>query len=62
MLKAEKLRTLIDKNNFTKAGKITASFGVSAYDGDTAPESIVSRADAALYQAKENGRNRVEYL
>ncbi|HEY5556755.1 diguanylate cyclase [Acetobacterium sp.] len=62
MLKAEKLRTLIDKNNFTKAGKITASFGVSAYDGDTSPENIVSRADAALYQAKENGRNRVEFF
>lgn len=40
---------------------ITASFGVSAFpqDGNT-PEWLLRIADAALYQAKANGRNRVE--
>jgi len=59
---AEKLRNAVSANQFTRAGKVTSSIGVAAYQGDSAQESIVSRADAALYLAKENGRNRVEYL
>jgi diguanylate cyclase (GGDEF)-like protein len=40
---------------------ITASIGVATLDGDTPSFSaIVNHADAALYQAKNNGRNRVE--
>ena len=40
---------------------VTASLGVAlfkALDGDT-PEQFVQRADAYLYQAKQQGRNRV---
>lgn len=38
---------------------ITASFGVSGYkDGDT-QETLLSRADQAMYRAKDTGRNRV---
>lgn len=59
---AEKLRILVEQKSFSKAGKITVSIGVTACAGDFAPESIVSRADAALYLAKKNGRNRVEFL
>lgn len=59
---AEKLRSQVEKNPFTVAGQVTISLGVSAYLDDLTPESIVSRADTALYQAKENGRNRVEFL
>lgn len=40
--------------------RLTASFGVAtAREGETY-EQIFARADAALYQAKSNGRNRVE--
>lgn len=59
---AEKLRNLVAKYQFTTAGQVTISLGVSACLDDLTPESIVSRADTALYQAKENGRNRVEFL
>ncbi|MBI4856619.1 MAG: diguanylate cyclase [Acetobacterium woodii] len=59
---AEKLRDVVETYRFTTAGQVTISLGVSAYRDDLTPESIVSRADAALYQAKENGRNRVEFL
>lgn len=41
--------------------RLTASFGVTLnHRDDETPEQIVERADAALYRAKEAGRNRVE--
>jgi diguanylate cyclase len=40
--------------------KVTSSFGVTAcIDGDSV-ESLFARADQALYQAKEAGRNRCQ--
>lgn len=40
--------------------KITASFGVAEYrESDKTLDTLLSRADTALYQAKENGRNQV---
>jgi diguanylate cyclase len=36
------------------------SFGLSAFEGGLDQGQIFERADTALYQAKENGRNRVE--
>lgn len=42
---------------------ITCSMGVAEYNaGMDTPESLVSRADKALYQAKNNGRNQVVAL
>jgi diguanylate cyclase (GGDEF)-like protein/PAS domain S-box-containing protein len=59
---AEKLRMAIEKIDISKIGHVTASFGMSIYgEGDT-QESLLHRADTALYLAKENGRNRVELL
>jgi diguanylate cyclase (GGDEF)-like protein len=41
-------------------GTVTCSFGVAEFqDGDTA-ETLLARADDALYRAKSNGRNRIE--
>ena len=59
-LMAEKIRETIEKYAFTEAGTVTCSFGVTEYkDGDSI-DSLVTRADEALYKAKEQGRNRVE--
>lgn len=58
---AEKLRVAIYNHNFSKIGKKTCSFGVSEFkdDDDETSKNIVKRADNALYEAKNLGRNRV---
>ncbi|MFF5288154.1 GGDEF domain-containing protein [Paractinoplanes globisporus] len=37
----------------------TFSAGIAVWDGDETPDQLVARADAALYAAKNAGRNRV---
>ncbi|MBR9868613.1 MAG: diguanylate cyclase [Oceanospirillales bacterium] len=39
---------------------VTASFGVARLETDESPENLIARADAALYKAKEAGRNNVQ--
>jgi len=41
-------------------GKITASFGVSQITPGDTPQSVLERADKALYLAKKSGRNNVK--
>ncbi len=59
---AEKVRMNLEKSEIVHDGSaffITASIGVSEYRvGDTL-ETVLSRADQAMYQAKASGRNRV---
>ena len=64
-LPLERLQRAIAEVPIAFAGaaiNVTASFGVAwlVVATDTA-ESLLSRADAALYSAKDAGRNRVEY-
>ncbi len=41
-------------------GRITASFGVACFpDQGLTPEAVIKKADEALYQAKNQGRNQV---
>jgi diguanylate cyclase (GGDEF)-like protein/PAS domain S-box-containing protein len=37
----------------------TCSIGLVTWDGEETPEALVARADAALYRAKDSGRDRV---
>lgn len=39
--------------------EVTLSIGVGQYDNDATPEHLIKRVDAALYEAKQQGRNRV---
>jgi diguanylate cyclase (GGDEF)-like protein len=60
---AERIRTKVAEEAFAGEGeliKVTISVGVSSYpeNGEDA-ESVIRNADAALYEAKELGRNRV---
>ena len=59
---AEKIRERIAQERLDIDGThfaVTISVGVSQFSGDEFPEQAISRADAGLYQAKNNGRNRV---
>ena len=40
--------------------RVTASFGVAEYAGETNTEQLVAAADDALYRAKRGGKDRVE--
>lgn len=56
---AENLRQALQDHRFPIVECKTASFGVASYLENDSVSEIVSRADAALYAAKEAGRNRV---
>jgi two-component system, cell cycle response regulator len=62
---AERLRKAVEQHSFAgeaaiPGGKLTMSFGVASYprDGDDR-RAVIGQADAALYAAKNAGRNRV---
>ena len=57
---AEKLRIEIEKVIHPVAGKFTASLGVAERKKGETYHQLYQNADAALYKAKETGRNRVE--
>jgi diguanylate cyclase len=40
-------------------GRVTLSFGVAELTGTETVEAFIERADAALYRAKQGGRNCV---
>lgn len=54
---AEKIRKAMEEAPFKR--KVTVSLGVAAYTKGLPPQDFVRRADQALYQAKDQGKNRV---
>jgi diguanylate cyclase (GGDEF)-like protein len=57
---AEKLRQIVEAHTFPGDTRITVSLGVAQFSEGDNSSSFIERADAALYQAKARGRNRVE--
>lgn len=60
---AERLRTSVEDLKLEFEGHaihFTASFGITQlHSNDSYPESVIGRADSALYESKHKGRNRV---
>ena len=55
---AETIRQLVATTNFNHKGQITASLGCAAIVKGESIGDLIKRADVALYEAKNNGRNR----
>ncbi|PMY67166.1 MULTISPECIES: sensor domain-containing diguanylate cyclase [Pseudomonas] len=58
---AEKIRLLIEQQRYAYEGKnmrLTVSIGVTTLQADDTLHSLLSRADHAMYRAKQTGRNR----
>ena len=64
LIVAERLRKAIEtaemRDSEGNTFGITVSQGVSSYKPGEDELALISRADDALYRAKQNGRNRVE--
>jgi len=58
----EKLRKIIDTNDFPTIGHMSASFGVSTFVEHSSIDILIDTADKALYESKKNGRNCVSTI
>jgi diguanylate cyclase (GGDEF)-like protein/PAS domain S-box-containing protein len=62
---SERLRKAVEENSIQWIDEnqtITVSIGVTTYKNDEDMDSLIKRADEALYLAKSKGRNRVECI
>ncbi len=50
------------KDSGETIGQVTLSVGITQLNSDDSVESFIGRADKALYEAKETGRNKVVYI
>lgn len=62
---AERIRREVEKHQDKTMPRYTVSLGVAAVNSSNSDpadlEALLAEADAALYRAKQGGRNRVEY-
>ncbi len=65
MLIAERIRADVESHTLAYGMDVislTVSLGVATLKGNDTADSLITRADAAMYQAKKHGRNRVEAM
>ncbi len=56
---AERCRKNIEAHLFPKVGQVTASLGVATIQEKESLDTLINRADLAMYEAKTSGRNQV---
>jgi diguanylate cyclase (GGDEF)-like protein len=56
---ANNLRKIIEEINFKTVGQKTCSIGLTQFKKGDTVKSVLLRADEALYEAKDTGRNKV---
>lgn len=56
---AQELRQALRNIPMDTVGQVTASFGVASWRADESRDSLLQRADAGVYAAKQAGRDRV---
>ncbi|HEY0316318.1 MAG TPA: diguanylate cyclase [Sphingomonas sp.] len=54
---AERIRAAVEATRIEGLPAVTVSIGVATYAGDRSADSLLARADIALYAAKDAGRN-----
>lgn len=57
---AETIRDNVKNATFSHGRQLTASFGVTSFEEEDGLETLIQRADRALYRAKELGRDNVQ--
>lgn len=57
--KLEQVHAIIENHQFRHIGRLTASFGITNGVKSDSIDSILKRADNALYEAKDRGKNQI---
>jgi diguanylate cyclase (GGDEF)-like protein/PAS domain S-box-containing protein len=56
---ADRIQKMVETLPFNPVGRITASFGVTEFMKEETADDFVDRADQALYESKQRGKNTV---
>jgi diguanylate cyclase (GGDEF)-like protein len=62
LLILDRFRDSIEQHVFPQLGNVTISIGVTRVRPVDTPPALLGRADEALYYAKNNGRNQVQFF
>jgi len=55
----DRLRGIVERQNFPQAGKVTVSVGYSQFSCPVDFQEVLDKSDRALYYSKEHGRNNL---